>query len=180
MALNRKGERAHGGLHGRAQPGGHHDGSAGGGTEERYRNREENDGQREEGPLCSKHVRARGGGGRGEERHDGGGEEAAPAQARAAVRLRGLHMGIFYGRERAEKRPRECSRQRGDGPSTRLPYSSTVAVQPGCTRVLASGSSTIAGPARTLPGRGARRGFGVTPTAASRTFTSSTGSSGAA
>src|SRR6266545_5214805 len=29
MALNRKGERAHGGLHGRAQPEGHHDGQLG-------------------------------------------------------------------------------------------------------------------------------------------------------
>jgi hypothetical protein len=40
-----------------------------------------------------------------------------------------------------------------DGRSTRLPCSSTVAVKPGCTSVLASGSSTIAGPSIALPRR---------------------------
>src|ERR1700730_17803365 len=58
LSLYQKGELPYGSLHGRAQLEGHHDGSARGGTEERYRNREENDGQRQEGPLYPKHVRA--------------------------------------------------------------------------------------------------------------------------
>src|SRR6266478_8899592 len=56
FSMPQKGGLPYGGLHGRAQLEGHHDGSARGGAEERYRNREENDGQRQEGPLYPKHV----------------------------------------------------------------------------------------------------------------------------
>jgi hypothetical protein len=48
----------YGGLHGRTQLEGHHDGSARGSIEERDRDREKDDGQRQEGPLYPKHIRA--------------------------------------------------------------------------------------------------------------------------
>src|SRR5882724_12891123 len=111
-------------------------------------------------------VRGCRGGGHSEERQGRGGEEAAPAQPRAVTlrvgqgekprpvveAARAAHMEYFTAKK-AREAYWECGRQRGERPSTRFPYSSTVAVQPGCTSVLASGSSMIAGPARTLPRR---------------------------